>query len=192
MDEAGRWEQFLHSPEEATVPRRIRRGSFANVLLVQQVNGEFILDFLTTLIQPNELVRRIVCNQGGLRNIALSLETSMSEYETRFGPIRSVESMLTKPGIIDEIGPAAGNDDSGSPVAEQLGMAAVYKTLRLSADRLVGVYADSLQASFTSREVSLDFIANFYPRSVVVARVLVAASRMPPLLETLLKARDRR
>lgn len=194
MKDPGYAQQFLHTPNTAGIPKRIRRGVFANVLLVQQVNGEFILDFLTTLIHPQELVRRVVCSQHGLSKIIASLEVSLSEYETRFGPIRSIESMRVKaeealPNYVD-FAAERDNCEGRDQAAERMDMAQVYKSLKLLDDRLVGVYADSLAARFTSLEVCLDFIANFYPRSVVVARVLVAASRIPPLLETLLKARD--
>ena len=50
---------------------------------------------------------------------------------------------------------------------------------------LGGVYANGAMIVHTQAEFCLDFIANFYPRSAVAARIYLAAAQVPMLMNSL-------
>jgi hypothetical protein len=60
MSDVPHSQQFLHSPTRPAAPKLIQPGIFSNVFMLQQVNDEFVLDFLSTLISPHELVARVL------------------------------------------------------------------------------------------------------------------------------------
>ena len=73
-----------------------------------------------------------------------------------------------------------------APRAEDL-----YDQLKLPDKMLGGVFSNAAMIRHTREDFSIDFMANFYPRAVVVARVFISAGRMLPLLETLSGAFDK-
>jgi hypothetical protein len=167
--------------------------------LVQQLDEQLVLDFLTTLIAPHELTARVVVNATGLARMVEHLQRNLTAYEERFGPAfqsassagRSCTDLFEGNELYDTPTDAFGGEMSPSN-ARQFDIARLYKGLTLPDERLVGLFADSLTVRFTSSEFCLDFIANFYPRSVVARRIMVAAPRIPPLLATLVDALDKR
>ena len=64
-------------------------------------------------------------------------------------------------------------------------IADIYDNLKLPDDMLGGVYANMASISHTENEFCFDFIAQFFPRSAVTARVYMAAPRAPELLSSL-------
>jgi hypothetical protein len=61
----------------------------------------------------------------------------------------------------------------------------VYEQLKLPDEMLGGGYANLVMIRHTAEEFCFDFIANFFPRSVVTNRVYMSAGRVPPFLDTL-------
>ena len=193
MSDVPHSQQFLHSPTRPAVPKLVQPGVFSNVFMLQQVNDEFVLDFATTLIQPHELVARVVVSQKGLATTIAALEEGLAQCELRFGlSVRTVGELarsreateltateLDEPGQEVPREPDKGHTDRG------VDMAKVYQGLVIPDERLVGVFADSVDVRFTSGEFCLDFVGNLYPHSVVVARVFLAAGRLPSLAATL-------
>jgi hypothetical protein len=51
-----------------------------------------------------------------------------------------------------------------------------------------GQYANAVMIGHTASEFSFDFIATFYPRSVVVQRVFLAAPNVPRLKDSLVQS----
>ncbi len=61
----------------------------------------------------------------------------------------------------------------------------LYEHVKLPDEMLGGVYANSVMIRHDAHEFAIDFIANFYPRSVVTSRVFLAAGRMEILVRTI-------
>jgi hypothetical protein len=72
-----------------------------------------------------------------------------------------------------------------SNAVQQAPIADIYDNLKLPDDMLGGVYANMASISHTGSEFCFDFIAQFFPRSAVTARVYMAAPRVPELLSSL-------
>ena len=98
-------------------------------------------------------------------------------------------------GVYDTAGGAAGMTSSGEtrPPTEP-GQPAqpqpnriedIYDQLKLPDEMLGGVFTNVAMIRHTGEEFCFDFIANFYPRSVVTSRVYMSAGRIPSLLATM-------
>jgi hypothetical protein len=61
----------------------------------------------------------------------------------------------------------------------------LYDRLKLPDRMLGGNYANVVMIRHMAEEFSFDFIANFYPRPVVVARIFFPAGRIPAFLDAL-------
>ena len=66
------------------------------------------------------------------------------------------------------------------PRAEEL-----YDQLKAPDKLLGGSFANVVMIRHTHEEFCIDFVANFYPRAVVTARVFMSAGRIPSLLDTM-------
>ena len=98
-------------------------------------------------------------------------------------------------GVYDTAGGAAGINSSGEtrppvepgqPVQPQPNrIEDIYDQLKLPDVMLGGVFTNVAMIRHTSEEFCFDFIANFYPRSVVTSRVYMSAGRIPSLLATM-------
>ena len=71
------------------------------------------------------------------------------------------------------------------PPPQQPPIAEVYETLKLPDEMLGGTYANMASITHTASEFCFDFIAQFFPRSAVTARVYMAAPRAVDLLGSL-------
>ena len=61
----------------------------------------------------------------------------------------------------------------------------LYERLKLPDRMLGGTYANVVMIRHMAEEFSFDFIANFYPRPVVVARIFFPAGRIPAFLDAM-------
>ena len=66
----------------------------------------------------------------------------------------------------------------------------LYEQLKIKDTDLCGVYANAVMIGHTATEFLFDFITTFFPRSVVSARVYMAAPNVPRLLESLTHSFD--
>lgn len=168
------------------------RAVFANAVLIQQADGEFVLDFVMTVFYPHELVARVVVSQIGLARTVVELERELSEYEARFGLLRrggdGTQGGARNPPRSASPARGAASADSLEPEAGNDGDMDLARDLLAEDDRLMGVFADSMTANWSPQEFCLDFHANFYPRPVVACRVYMVANRVPGLLATLRRA----
>ena len=64
----------------------------------------------------------------------------------------------------------------------------IYENFKLTDDLLSGSYANSVLIGHDPAEFFLDFITRFYPTASVSARIYLAASQVPRMLETLTTA----
>jgi hypothetical protein len=98
-------------------------------------------------------------------------------------------------GVVDTAGGMAGVSaggmsqppiEPGRPVDPQPNrIEDIYDQLKLPDEKLGGVYTNVAMIRHTGEEFCFDFIANFYPRSVVTARVYMSAGRIPSLIATM-------
>src|SRR4029077_20784730 len=86
-----------------------------------------------------------------------------------------------------QAGQASGHPGGGSPPAPPAPppITEVYEQLKLPDDMLGGTYANTVAISHSQAEFCFDFICNFYPRSVVNARVYLAAPHVPEVFDSL-------
>ena len=61
----------------------------------------------------------------------------------------------------------------------------IYQDLKISEDVMVGSYTNAVMVLHSATEFCLEFIAQFYPRSIITARVFLSAPQVPVLLNTL-------
>jgi len=80
---------------------------------------------------------------------------------------------------------AAPESGCGSAAAPQQPIADAYSQLKVTDEVLGGAYANTVTISHTGSEFHFDFINRGFPRSVVTARVYMAAPRVPSLLDSL-------
>lgn len=97
------------------------------------------------------------------------------------------EGRGSDPDAGDLIGDEVDRGDSSSPppAVPQQPVADAYSQLKASDEVLGGAYANTVTISHTGSEFHFDFINRCFPRSVVTARVYMAAPRVPALLDSL-------
>ncbi len=66
----------------------------------------------------------------------------------------------------------------------------IYDDLKTPEDGLVAAYANAVMISHSAAEFNLDFICNFFPRSVVTARVFISAPQVVRMLEAVKNTYD--
>jgi len=196
-------QEFQHSSVAARVPEDVAKGLFANTSLIVQLNDAFAIDFISTIVQTPQLVSRIVLTPGTFGQLIPALKANISMYEERFGRLMPREA---RPPHTQGHGPASGVDsgehgaapqgsgtvsvDAGGlsgpaapmppkapPTADQL-----YEQLKFNDKLMGGCFASAVLIRHLSEEFAFDFIANFYPRSVVTSRIVMPAGRVPALL----------
>ncbi|MFG0249855.1 MAG: DUF3467 domain-containing protein [Phycisphaeraceae bacterium JB051] len=66
----------------------------------------------------------------------------------------------------------------------------IYDDLKTPEDGLIAAYANAVMISHSAAEFNLDFICNFFPRSVVTARVFISAPQVVRMLEAVKNTYD--
>lgn len=194
-------QQVRSSHIGALVPAHVSKGIFSTGVAVLQGNHEFIVDFLLQMQQPQQVAARVVLPPAVVGQFLQALGENITKYENRFGvinlpqaqpentsttfqqpePVAGVESPApTESGAGVPAGGGTGTGPMPRHTAEDL-----YDQLRLPEDVMTGQYANAVMIGHTASEFSFDFIATFYPRSVVVQRVFLAAPNVPRLKDSL-------
>ena len=158
-------QEIQHTAISARVPEKVSRGVFSTGVLVLQGQHEFVLDFLLRMAQPHQIVARVVLPASILPSVIAALRDNLGKYQAKFGP------PMALPGPPPNVRPPS--------------IAEIYDQLKLPDDLLCGSYANGVMIIHTATEFGFDFIANFYPRSVVSCRVFLSAPQVPGLLATL-------
>jgi hypothetical protein len=157
-------QEFRHQHVSARVPEKVSRGVYGTGAIVLQGPNEFVVDFVLNMAKPAQVVSRVIIPPVVFGQTVTALQDNLQKYTERYGP----PPALPKP--------------AKPPVPPSI--QEIYEDLKLPDDILPGNYCNAVMIGHSPAEFVLDFIANGYPRSVVSARVLVAAPTLPRILET--------
>ncbi len=160
-------QEVQYSQLSARVTDKVSSGVFSSGALLLNGPNEFILDFLQRMVQPQRVAARVVMSPPALSSFLTALEENLLMYQSKFG----VPPQLPPP-------------PSG---ATPLPIEELYGQLKIADEMLNGAYSNAVMISHNPSEFVFDFIATFYPRSVVSARVFMSAPQIPPFLSTLKK-----
>ncbi len=202
-------QQIQHSSATARIPDQIGRGVFATAVIVLHGANEYTIDFVQSLARPNRVAARVILPPAVASQFVIALEQALEKYTASFGqpPVEPRPAQPAQPaepapaaaagsGEQAPGGPSGGGQTGGGPAAsgqpaprpaapQQPPIADIYDNLKLPDEMLGGVYANMASISHTASEFCFDFIAQFFPRSAVTARVYMAAPRVPELLGSL-------
>jgi hypothetical protein len=158
-------QEIQHPQVSARVPEKVGRGVFSTGLLVLQGQHEFVLDFVQGMVQPRQIVARVVVPPAIVPNVVAALRDNLNLYQNQFGPLPALRPppVPPKPPSIEDI----------------------YGQFKLPDEMLSGAAANVVMITHSQAEFCLDFITSFYPRSAVACRVFLAAAQMPGVLNTL-------
>lgn len=195
---------FKHSPIAARVPEKVSCGVFCTGTMILQTSDEFIIDFLLTMVPPQQVVTRIIMAPATFAQMITALDSNIGKYEQQFGrldtregtPSATAQLIEGTAEVIAQQGgrPStcttgdAGRQASDGPAQPHAPIEDIYEQLKLPEELLGGVFANVVMIRHTAEEFCIDFIANIYPRSIVTNRVFFAAGRARPLLEALSNA----
>ena len=190
-----------HDSATARVPAKVQLGVFATALMVLQTNHEVTLDFLSTIVQPQQIAARVIMSAASMGQFLATLRTNLESYQREFGLLTAHSPVVprstlsggtcvsggadcpaapTTPGDAQAASAKLNNDKSGTP-----NLAGVYSQLKLPEGVIPGVFANSVRVVHMAEEFCFDFVFDSYPRAMVVCRILMAAGRIPSVLTTL-------
>ncbi len=190
----------------ARVPDAVAAGVFATGVIVLQSPTEVMVDFIQGVANPRRIGIRVVMPPAVAIQFAEALRVNLGIYEATFGRQPKEPEPVPPPGSagtprealeVSTAGPrgegggAAAKADrdeasrSASSAAHPPPIADAYDQLKATDDVLGGAYANTVTISHTGSEFHFDFINRCFPRSIVNARVYMAAPRAPALLESL-------
>lgn len=191
-------QHLRHSPATARVPEAVGRGVFATGVIILNNPHELVIDFVQGISNPRRVAARVVLAHSVATQFAAALEGNLARYVASFGPPRlpTAESAPAQPSPPAEAEPSEEHAESGQPSESASSPASspapapqpitdIYEQIRLSDEMLGGAYANVVAITHTPAEFCFDFIASFYPRSVVTARVYMAAPRVADALASL-------
>jgi hypothetical protein len=194
----------------ARVPDAVAAGVFATGAIVLQSPTEVMVDFVQGVANPRRIGVRVVMPPAVATQFAEALRVNLGIYEATFGRQPKEPEPVPPPGSAgtpreaseaseastagprgEGGGAAAAEADrneasrSASSAAHPPPIADAYDQLKATDDVLGGAYANTVTISHTGSEFHFDFINRCFPRSIVNARVYMAAPRAPALLESL-------
>jgi len=176
----------------ARVPESVARGRFSTGVVVMGTPTEVVLDFLQTLVHPNELVDRVVLPWQTIPNLISAMSQNLENHEKRFGtsPGFEPESDFHRP--LPSSTPES--EGSGSPGGEGAGEAMTgpsmeprqtaaseakkfYEDLKYDENALVGSYSNGAMINHTEFEFKIDFLCSLQPYPIVTSRNLLVGQR---------------
>ncbi len=178
----------------ARVPESVAKGAFATGVVVMGLPGEMVLDFLQTLVQPNQIVARVVLPWQTVPSLIQAMRHNLENHAKRFGIREPIQNDLDEPSS-DE--PNTSTSEPGSPAPttkssgesrqlyRQVEAERFYDELRIDEDILVGAYANGAMINHTEFEFKIDFICSLKPYPVVTTRVFLSAPQLRRLLDSL-------
>jgi hypothetical protein len=163
---SGQYNQRIeHAPVTARVPERIARGVFSTGVIIIDGPYEFVLDFVMGLVQPRQVVARVILSPIVVEQFIHAIRENVGKYEARFGKIADIPRPTPPPR---------------PPTIQE-----VYDDLKMTDDTLAGAYANAVLMAHGTSEFTFDFITRFFPTAAVAARVFLAAPQVPKMLESL-------
>jgi hypothetical protein len=83
---SGQYNQRIeHAPVTARVPERVARGVFSTGVIIIDGPYEFVLDFVMGLVQPRQVVARVILTPVVVEQFIHALRENIGKYEARFG-----------------------------------------------------------------------------------------------------------
>ncbi len=195
--------QVRHSNVSARISDEVSVGVFSNGVMILSGMHESVLDFAMRMGETQRIVTRVILPNPVARQFGTVLQENMRHYETNFG------TMPTMPKVRNpEAAPAPAENHRDEPYTDEPGVIAgahvsseslqsssatptideIYDELKIPDSVATGRYANAVMVRHSGTEFCFDFIANFYPRSVVTSRVYMAAPHVPPVLSSLLRS----
>jgi hypothetical protein len=205
-------ERVQSASVSARVPAGVSGGVFATGVIVLHSASEVMVDFVQGIVNPRQIGVRVVMATTVAVQFVGALEENLGLYETTFGvrpreplPAAAASAAAGSPAAVpasdvgsQSVGSPSGGGQSGasnpaaapesgggSAAAPQQPIADAYSQLKVTDEVLGGAYANTVTISHTGSEFHFDFINRGFPRSVVTARVYMAAPRVPSLLDSL-------
>lgn len=166
----------------ALVPEGIAAGVFTTGAVVLNGPHEFIIDFLLRMSKPQQVAARVVLPPAVVPRFIAALRDNLQNYAQRFGnPVMpgTPAHPLCPPATAEAYQQQLQQPQPQGSAQE------LYEQLKIKDSVLCGVYANAVMIGHTATEFLFDFITTFFPRSVVSARVYMAAPNVPRLLDSL-------
>ena len=176
--------------------------------MLLQTHDLFLLDFLSMIVAPQQVAARIVMTASSFVQFLAALRTNVGHYEGQFGPLavrQTAGAVGPRPapagpshGVVDTppltIGPGMPvpeSPETGPAATSSPNITELYDQVKFPEEILPGVFANAVMIRHSPEEFCFDFIANLFPRPVVVSRVYMAAGRVPSLMEAMSSAAQR-
>ena len=189
----------------ARVPESVAKGDFCTGVVVMASPQELVMDFIQTLVQPNQLVSRVVLPWPTLPSLLKALKQNLENHDRRFGSLKEKQPTGSTSPETDENQEKSESDwdkktlaekqsaeqtpDSKSfssqPLTRRVEAAGFYEELRFDDKTLRGVYANGAMINHTEFEFKLDFLSTLHPYPVVVARIFMSEPQMRRFLASL-------
>jgi hypothetical protein len=198
--------QVRHQNVSARISDDVSVGVFSNGVMILTGAHESVIDFAMRMGETQRIVTRVILPNVVARQFGTVLQENMKLYESNFGTfptmpkVRSAENESSpavehgesappsspgfSSGTTSEVTPL----EKGSAKSPQPSIDDIYDDLKLPESVAMGRYANAVMIRHSGTEFCFDFIANFYPRSVVTARVYMAAPHVPPVLASILRS----
>ena len=187
-----------HSNVSARVPESVGQGVFSNGVLILTGQFEIVLDFVLRMAEQQRIVARCILPRMVGQQLVQALQQNLQHYESRFGPLpkvpapKQIQSSGESPEAVGEaFGPSFGfadHPENGPAPKSTPNIEDIYDELKVDDEIFSGSYANAVLIRHSGTEFCLDFIANFFPRSAVSARVYLAAPHIRPLLNSLIRS----
>jgi hypothetical protein len=187
-------QQIEHSTATARVLDAVGRGVFATGAVVLHGPNEFVVDFIQSMVRPSRVAARVILPPKVAEQFTAALGEALGKYDQSFGgppadPARQAANKTAHSGqaaaaVANPHQPAAAGQPAGAAGGaprQEPPIADIYEQLKLPDEMLGGAYANVVSITHTSSEFCFDFVAQFFPRSAVTARVYMAAARVPDL-----------
>jgi hypothetical protein len=187
----------------ARVPESVAKGEFCTGVVVMASPQELVLDFIQTLVQPNQLVSRVVMPWPTLPSLLKALRQNLENHDRRFGSHLGTQPTETMPDEADGEEPESGpgeqvmagkssakktyqaESSSSQPFTRRVEAVDFYEDLRFEDKTLRGVYANGAMINHTEFEFKLDFLSTLHPYVIVVARIFMSEPQMRRFLASL-------
>lgn len=193
-------QHIQHSAATARIPDQVGRGVFATGVIVLHGPNEYAIDFVQSLARPSRVAARVVLPPAVASQFVFALEQALEKYFAAHGrpeqasqaspPPPPPQPPSEQPPAANESAQDGERSEAAKPPQppaspQPAPISDIYESLKLPDELLGGTYANVVSISHSGSEFCFDFIAQFFPRSAVTARVYMAAPRVPELLGSL-------
>ena len=196
--------QVRHSNVSARISDEVSVGVFSNGVMILSGMHESVLDFAMRMGETQRIVTRVILPNPVARQFGTVLQENMRHYESNFGSMPGMPKLRnsedatahtpdapradTHPELAGGMAGAHISPESPSSISPTPSIDDIYDELKIPESVSAGRYANAVMVRHSGTEFCFDFIANFYPRSVVTSRVYMAAPHVPPVLSSILRS----